>query len=233
MAADAVTPRRELNSTASSPSSPADEPISEAHQEICDAATTDRADADDPAGDVEDYDGLADPDGIPGNAESTATSPRLRGAAAVVVVMVAALVALAGWSGFQAYQSHQADGLQRLLVQTARQGAVNLTTIDWQHADSDVERILASATGAFYDDFAQRQRPFIDMVTKLKSKTEGTITEAGLESETGDQAQVLVAVAVKSSMDGAEEQQPRLYRLRISVQKTGDEAKVSEVEFVP
>ena len=44
---------------------------------------------------------------------------------------------------------------------------------------------------------------------------------------------MLVAVTVNTSNAGAPEQQPRAWRMRITVQKVGDEAKVSNVEFVP
>jgi Mce-associated membrane protein len=44
---------------------------------------------------------------------------------------------------------------------------------------------------------------------------------------------VLVAVSVKTSNAGAADNQPRGWRMRISVQKIGDQAKVSNVEFVP
>ena len=57
---------------------------------------------------------------------------------------------------------------------------------------------------------------------------------AGLESDDNDGGQVLVAVTVKTSNAGAPEQAPRAWRMRIMVKKTGnDEAKVSNVEFVP
>ncbi len=160
------------------------------------------------------------------------TSPaRLTMALAVVVAVV--LAALVGWLGFGAYQSHQAQQQRELFVRTGRQGALNLTTIDWQHADSDAQRILDSATGTFYDDFSKRQQPFIDIIKKAQSKSAGTITEAGLESETGDEAQVLVAVSVQTSNIGAAQQEPQAWRLRISVIKVGDEVKVSNVAFVP
>ena len=115
----------------------------------------------------------------------------------------------------------------------ARQGALNLTTIDWQKAERDVQRILDGATGQFHDDFAMRSQPFVDVVKQAKSTSVGTITEAGLESEAAGTAQVLVAVAVKTSNAGAPEQDPRAWRMRISVEKVGDQAKVSNVEFVP
>ena len=110
---------------------------------------------------------------------------------------------------------------------------MNLTTIDWQEADSDIQRILDSATGTFYDDFQKRSQPFVQVVKQAQSKSVGTVTEAGLETESGDQAQVLVAVSVKTTNLGAVEQEPRAWRMRIDVQKVGNEAKVSDVQFVP
>ena len=151
------------------------------------------------------------------------------------LVVVVALGGLAGWLGFRAYQSHQADEEQKLFLQVGRQGALNLTTIDWQHADADVQRILDSATGTFYDDFQKRAQPFVEVVKQAQSKSVGTIAEAGLEPEsiTANGAQVLVAVTVKTSNAGAPDQAPRAWRMRITVQKIGDEAKVANVEFVP
>ena len=51
------------------------------------------------------------------------------------------------------------------------------------------------------------------------------------ESENG--AEVLVAVTVKTSNAGVPEQAPRAWRMRITVEKVGDQAKVSNVRFVP
>jgi Mce-associated membrane protein len=149
------------------------------------------------------------------------------------LVAVVALGALCGWLGYRSYQARQAQQLQQQLVQVGRQGAINLTTIDFQHAEADVQRILDSATDQFYDDFAKRSQPFIDVVKQAQSKSVGTVTEAGLESVTGNEGQVLVAVTVQTSNRGATEQQPRSWRMRLTVKKSGDEAKVSKVEFVP
>jgi Mce-associated membrane protein len=168
--------------------------------------------------------------------EAAAAKPRmshLKLATIAGLVLVVALAGLTGWLGFRAYKSHQADEQRKLFLQVGRQGALNLTTIDFQHADADVQRILDSATGTFYDDFQKRSQPFVEVVKQAQSKSVGTIAEAGLESESDNGAQVLVAVQVKTSNAGAPEQAPRAWRMRISVQKMGDEAKVSNVEFVP
>ena len=181
---------------------------------------------------AEDYDAAADE---ATESEASAKSPRspVRLAAIIGLIAVVGLAALVGWLGIRAHQSHQIDAQRNLFLQVGRHGAINLTTIDWQHADADIQRILASATGTFYDDFSKRSQPFVDVVKQAKSKSVGTITEAGLESETDNAAQVLVAVSVKTSNAGAAEQQPRAWRMRIFVQKVGTEAKVSNVEFVP
>ena len=167
-------------------------------------------------------------DAPPGRRISADRLPLVIGLAVVVV-----LAGLVGWLGFRAYQSHQADEQRKLFLQVGRQGALNLTTIDFQQADTDVQRILDGATGQFYDDFSQRSQPFVDVVKRAQSKSVGTVTEAGLESQSGEGAQVLVAVTVKTSNAGAAQQEPRAWRMRLSVQKVGDEAKVSNVEFVP
>jgi Mce-associated membrane protein len=153
---------------------------------------------------------------------------------AVSVAIIVALVGLGGWLGFRVHQDHQEQAQRNLYVQVARQTAINLTTINYTEVDADIKRVLDSATGAFHDEFQNRSQPFVEVVKKVQSKTEGTIAEAGLLSYTKDQAQVLVAVAVKTSMAAAPaDQEPRRWRMRLTVDKTGDGAKVSNVEFVP
>lgn len=148
------------------------------------------------------------------------------------VVATAVLAGLTGWQGCRAYERHHANAQRDLFVQVARQGAVNLTTISYTEIDADVQRIIDLSTGAFREDFEQRSKPFIEVVKAAQSKSEGTVTDAGLESQRADSAQVLVAVAVKSQTAGGEEA-PREWRMRIEVRSVGDYAGVSNVVFVP
>lgn len=152
----------------------------------------------------------------------------------VGVAIIVALLGLGGWLGFRVHQDNQVQAQRNLYVQVARQTAINLTTINYTEVDADIKRVLDSATGAFHDEFQNRSQPFVEVVKKVQSKSEGTISEAGLLSYTNDQGQVLVAVAVKTSMAAAPpDQEPRRWRMRLTVDKTGDSAKVSNVEFVP
>ncbi|MEO3757735.1 Mce protein [Mycobacterium sp. B14F4] len=233
MADDADTPEGELTESSSEPSGDTVATDVTADDSVEQSST--EAEAIDEASDEADDD-QGDDDDSEAEAVAPAKPPmsHVRLATIVGLVLVVALAGLTGWLGFRAYQSNQTEELHKLLLQVGRQGALNLTTIDWQQADGDVQRVLDSATGTFYDDFQQRSAPFVEVVKQAQSKSVGTIAEAGLESVSGEEARVLVAVTVQTSNAGAPEQQPRSWRMRLTVQKTGeDEAKVSNVEFVP
>jgi len=173
-----------------------------------------------------------DADSAPAAQSREPVSP-VRRATLFGLAVVVALAGLTGWLGFRAHQSQQAHAQRSQFLQVARQGALNLTTIDWQHADADVRRILDGATGGFYDDFAKRSQPFIEVLRQAKATTVGKITEAGLEFETPDSAQALVAVSVQTSNAGESDPVPRAWRMRITVQRVGDQVKVANVGFVP
>jgi Mce-associated membrane protein len=166
---------------------------------------------------------------------STSTSPKLRARRAIVaaVAVVLAVAALAGSFGFNAYQSSRAEKQREVFVEVARQGAVNLSTVDWQRVDAEVQRILDSSTGAFHDDFQNRVQPFVAAVKQVQSRSVGTVSEAALESQSGNQAEVLVALKVKISTSAARDQPRRDWRMRVSVQSVGNDVKVSNVAFVP
>ena len=157
----------------------------------------------------------------------------LRFALVAPAVMVVVLGALSGLLWFRAHQVDVAARQREVFLQAGRQAAINLTTINYTQADADVARILDSATGTFHDDFQHRSAPFIDVVKKARSVTEGSITSAGLESVEPDRASVIVAVSVKTTNAGVPEQQPRGWRMRLNVEKVGGAAKVSDVQFVP
>ncbi|WP_199255319.1 Mce protein [Mycolicibacterium mengxianglii] len=149
------------------------------------------------------------------------------------LVVVLALGATVGWLGYRAAESRKLAEQRSVFLQVGRQAALNLTTIDAATVDADVQRILDSATDAFYDDFSSRTQPFVEVVRQAQSKSVGEVTSAGLESEDDGGAQVLVAITVKTSNAGAPEQEPRAWRMRISVKQVDDDTKVSNVEFVP
>lgn len=170
---------------------------------------------------------------IGGDSQQATPQPNgVRAALVVGILMLASIGGLTGWLGWQTDRSEQAQQLDDMFLQAGRQGALNLTTMDHEHVEDDIQRVLDGSIGTFYDDFEQRAPAFAEVVKTTQSKTQGSVTEAGIESMSGDSARVLVAVSVKTSNIAAPEQRPRLWRMRIDVQKVGDVAKVANVGFV-
>lgn len=149
------------------------------------------------------------------------------------VVLVVLMSGLAAWQGWHLYQLHRQQMTDDALLRAARQGAINLTTINYNQVDSDIARVLDSLTGSFRDDFKQRSQPFAEVVKQAKSISVGSVTEAALESSSATQGQALVAISVKTSDASGAEQKPRLWRMRVSVDQTDHGMKISNVEFVP
>lgn len=196
--------------------------------------------------------GLADPADEPdaADSESTEETPEdvvverfswwrkiadspIRLALTVGLVVVLGWSALAAWLGTQAYQQHQWELARAAYLQAGRQGALDLTSVDYTRVEADVHRVLAASTGTFHDDFERRSPPFIQEVLRTKTKAAGAIAEAGLEHADNTEAKVLVAVKVTTTREGSPDQRVKGWRMRIVVQRVGSDIKISNVEMIP
>ncbi len=148
------------------------------------------------------------------------------------LIAAVSLAGLVGWLGFRAYEARERENQRSVFEQAAQDVAVNLSTVDYQHADADAQRIQDSAIGTFADSFARHKQLYIDQAKQSRSRSLGTVTDIGLESQSGDQGRVLVAVTVKPAEPAPADQVPQLFRMRITVHKVGDGAKISDVAFV-
>lgn len=147
--------------------------------------------------------------------------------------MLVAILALGcGWSGYLVFQDRAAVQSRELFVETGKRVAVDVTTIDHLHAETDVRRVLDSATGTFRDEFSGRSAALIDVVKRTRSTSVGTVTEAGLESLGENEGRVLVSIAVTTETFGIAENQPRYWRMRMTLVRDEDSAKVSKLDFV-
>ncbi|MFD4181054.1 hypothetical protein [Rhodococcus sp. NPDC058514] len=146
----------------------------------------------------------------------------------VLALLVAGIVLLIDRNA-----ANDRDAKRNAFVQTARQTVLNLTTIRPETAKEDVERILAGASGDFKAEFDGRQDPFVSVVKEASVTTEGQIIEAGLESEDGDSAKVLVAARANVTTPDQSQSGPRDFRMRVTVTDDGDRMTASKVEFVP
>ena len=152
------------------------------------------------------------------------------------VAAIILICAFAVASGYMIWQDHDTtERAQRAanFVAGARQGVVNMTSLDFNRAKEDVQRLLDSSTGEFRDDFQQRAKDFTSVVEQSKVVTQGTITAAALESMDEHSASVLVLATSRITNAAGAKDEPRLWRLRVTVTEEGGQYKMSKLEFVP
>jgi len=118
-------------------------------------------------------------------------------------------------------------------VAAARQGVVALLSIDYANARADVQRVIDLSTGSFKEDFVKNADDFIKTAEGSKAVTVGSIIAAALASVSEDTG--VVSVAAKSEVTNSigARQDPRSWRMNVTVTRDGGQLKTSNVEFVP
>jgi Mce-associated membrane protein len=153
------------------------------------------------------------------------------------VATVLGIIAFAGSSAYMVLQHRDTTRHQQreaAFVAGAKQGVLNMISLDFNKAKADVQRVIDGSTGEFQADFQQRANDFISVVIQSQAVTEGTVHVAALESIKGNSAVVLVSATsqVTNSPPGKNEP-PRMWRLRVTVAEVGGKYKMSKVEYVP
>lgn len=160
--------------------------------------------------------------------------PKLRAVLATVAVLASA--ALLAATGYMFHYDRQFSGeLQRKaeFAASASQAVVTLMSIDGTKAEDNVKQIIANSTGQFRDDFQADAKDFVQVARESKAATKATVRSAAVESMTPDSAVVLVTAATTVSNTAGTNQQPRNWRLSVTMIRDGAQLKMSKVEFVP
>jgi Mce-associated membrane protein len=152
------------------------------------------------------------------------------------VAAIILIFAFAGVSGYILWRDHEAaqrDQRAANFVAGARQGVINMTSLDFNRAKEDVQRVVDSTTGQFRDDFQQRAKDFTSVVEQSKVVTQGTVNATAVESMEEHSASVLVAATSRITNSAGAKDEPRAWRLRVTVSEEGGQYKMSKLEFVP
>lgn len=172
-------------------------------------------------------DGLSD-----GGVERRGRGFGLMVVAAVTVVLMAGVAAT--WAGVSWNTGRSLDKARSDAVAAAREEAVNLTSINFRHADRDVRNVLDHATGEFASLFQQNMDSYAKIVKDGQVVTTGNVVGAGVESSNENSARVLLAVQSKVQNKQVPAGEARGYRMVASLNKQPDgEWRVGRVEFLP
>ncbi|HEX2286289.1 MAG TPA: hypothetical protein VHI10_15955 [Mycobacterium sp.] len=151
----------------------------------------------------------------------------------LVLLVTCALVAASGYMVWQHREATQRQQQSAEYAAAGRQSVVTLMSLDFNHAQEDVQRIIDNSTGQFKTDFESQAEDFVKVAQESKVITEVTVNSTAVESMTDDSAVVLVAASSKVTNSAGAQQEPRAWRLSVDLQRDGDQIKMSKVEFVP
>lgn len=149
-------------------------------------------------------------------------------------VVAAGLIGLTGYLLWQHKTMAQQQHSAAEFAAAARQDVINLMSIDYNSADDSVKRVLDGSTGRFRENFADTAEDFVKALKDEKIITKASVNDAAVESMTGDSAVVLVSAT--SHREGPQapkdQQEPRLWRIAVTLERDGGQIKMSGVEFV-
>jgi Mce-associated membrane protein len=166
--------------------------------------------------------------------EESTPPPRGTRAAATIVASVLVVVLLAVAGGVLWYVRAQHDHEQRddAITVAAREAVLALLTLDPENVQGSLDRVLASSTGGWREQFAQQADQFTQIVRNGQVRATATITASAIQSADDNRATLLVLA--NSQIRNVESPQgyPGVYRVLLGLELQGDRWLVSDVQFV-
>lgn len=160
--------------------------------------------------------------------------PSVKAVAASLVVLV--IAGLLGATGYMLWEHKKAADERHRTAEyaaAARQGVVNLMSMDYNQAKESVQRVIDDSVGKFQNNFKDSSEDLIKALQDSKMITKVTVNDAAVEQMDDETAVVLVAATSHREGPSApkEDQQPRVWRVVVSLQRDGGQIKMSDVEF--
>ena len=155
-------------------------------------------------------------------------------AVGIAALLTAALLATTGLLVWQHQKSSRQRHSAAEFSAAARQDVINLMSIDYTTAQDSVQRVLDGSTGRFRANFADTADDFVKALKDEKIVTKATVNDTAVESMTADSAVVLVSATSQREGPKApkDQQEPRLWRVVVSLERDGGQIKMSGVDFV-
>ena len=151
----------------------------------------------------------------------------------LTVVLIIALLVVSGVMMWQHHRAAAAGHRSAEFAAAARQGVVSLMTMDFNHAKDDVQRVIDNSTGQFRDDFQSRADDFIKVMQESKAVTKVTVNASAVKSMSDNTADVLVYATSEVTNAAGAQNEPRVFRLNVSMARDGGQIKMSNVELIP
>ena len=114
----------------------------------------------------------------------------------------------------------------------ARQGVLDLMSLDYDEAERDVGRMIDGSTGQLRQQFSDTAQDLIKSLQGAKAITTVTVNAVAVTSMNDDSGEVLVAATTEGHHAAQQQPQaPRTWRIMVSLLRDGGQLKISKVDF--
>lgn len=110
----------------------------------------------------------------------------------IAALLIAILAVAVGVLGYLLWQDHRQDELRRSAAQDASRLVVQLATYDHNDVDANLDAVVAEATPGFAERYREVSDGLRELLARGEGTSTGTVTNAAVESISGDTAIVLV-----------------------------------------
>ncbi len=158
----------------------------------------------------------------------------------VVLVVLAVLLVIASVLFFVRADADSGDAQAKTVsseykavTDAARDETLAFLTVDYKNMDPLIAKVLAGATGSFKTQYAGAESQLKSSASQSQAVSSGKVLSVGVGDLTAKSAVVFVAAdsqVINRSTKGVK--QPRYYRLKLTMVRSGDTWRTSNLEFV-
>lgn len=151
----------------------------------------------------------------------------------VLAALVVLLAVGTGLLGFSIWKADAHEDERGKALQSARQTAINLASLDYRSIQKSLDQVQAGLTGEAKDQWGTISKDISETATKAQSTTTVQQVKAGVVSIDGDSAEVIASVTAIATSPKAPQGQPRYQRWRFDLTQTDGKWLVSKLGLVP
>jgi Mce-associated membrane protein len=151
----------------------------------------------------------------------------------LMIILALGFLGAAEWMILRHHRVVETQHRSAEYAAAARQGVVTLMSLDFKHAQKDIQRVLDNTTGDFKKDFERQADDFTKAAQESRVVIEATVNVVAVQSMTPDSATVLVVATTRGSNIEAKDQQSRSWRVSVGLRRDGGQIKMAKVEFIP
>jgi Mce-associated membrane protein len=121
---------------------------------------------------------------------------------------------------------------QERAAAVARQGVIDIMSLNFVNAEEDMQRIMDNTTGNFKQQFQGQQYMLVKELIESKVVTHIDVTGVAVQSASDDSAVVLVATTSQAANVKDPHPAPKRFRVVVTLAKDQDRLKISQLAYV-